>query len=186
MAIFISAGHSNIKGRNYDPGAVNKKLNITEADYNQDFETLVTNELTKRGVKYITDTPTESLSEYLKRIKTGNGSVILEFHFDASGTGKASGSTALVGDDADKNDKAFAKELVDATASILGISNRGVKSEAQSHRGRLGLMRKEGIVSLLEIAFLDNCNDVGAYNLNKEKLAKKVVDILVKYENLIK
>lgn len=184
--IFVSAGHSGVRGKNYDPGAVNKKLNITEAEYTQDFENYVMAELTRRGVKYITDTPTESLGEYLRRIKPGNGSVVLEFHFDASGTGKASGSTALVGSDADRNDKAFAKEIVDATASTLGIPNRGVKSESESARGRLGLMRKEGIVCLLEIAFIDNCDDVGAYNLNKMKLATKIVDILVKYENLIK
>ena len=171
MPIFISAGHNNQRGtKNYDPGAV-AKLNgvqVTEADLTQDFETLVMGEIALKGFKVITDTPEESLSQYLKRIKTGNGSVVLEFHFDASGTGKGTGTTSIIGSDADRLDKAFAKEL-----------------EGQSARGRLGLMRKEGIVSLLEITFIDNIKDVELYHKNKKKLAKAVADIVIKYEKMI-
>lgn len=186
--IFISAGHNNLRGhKNYDPGAVGKveSKQILEADLTQDFENLVLAQVTKKGFKYITDKPEESLGEYLKRIQTGNGSVVLEFHFDASGTGKGTGSTAIIGSDADRLDKAFAKELVDATASTLKIRNRGVISEGQSARGRLGLMREQGIVSLLEIAFIDNVNDVELYHRHKAELASKIADIVIKYEKMI-
>ena len=188
MAIFISAGHNNQRGtKNYDPGAVAKfkGKEIIEADLTQDFEDLVIGEIALRGMRVITDTPQESLSQYLKRIKTGNGSVVLEFHFDASGSGKGTGTTAIVGSDADRLDKNFAKELVDATSAILGIRNRGVISEGQSARGRLGLMRKEGIVSLLELAFIDNEKDIELYHKNKKSLAKAIADIVIKYEKMI-
>lgn len=186
--LFISAGHNNLRGhKNYDPGAVAKiaSTQVLEADLTQDFENLVIAEITKKGLKYITDKPEESLGEYLKRIKTGSGSVVLEFHFDASGTGKGTGSTAIVGSDADRLDKAFAKEIVDATASGLGVKNRGIISEGQSARGRLGLMREQGIVTLLEIAFIDNKTDIELYHKNKQKLAKTIAEIIMKYEKMI-
>lgn len=186
--IFISAGHNNLKGhKNYDPGAVAKAVStqIIEADLTQDFENLVLEQITKKGFKYITDKPEESLAEYLKRIQTGNGSVVLEFHFDAAASSSATGTTAIVGSDADRLDKAFAKEIVDATSSILGIKNRGVISEGSSARGKLGLMREEGIVSLLELAFISNPKDIEAYHKNKHRLAEKIADIIIKYEKMI-
>lgn len=185
--IFKSAGHSMVKGKNYDPGAVGKIAGkkITEAEMTQEFENLVLAEITKKGFKYITDKPEESLGEYLRRIQTGSGSVVLESHFDAAVSSSATGTTVIVGSDADRLDKAFGKELVDTTASILGIKNRGVISEGQSARGRLGLMRKEGIVALLEIGFISNPKDVEAYHKNKYKLAAAIADILIKYEKMI-
>ena len=188
MAIFISAGHNNQKGtKNYDPGAVGKivGVQIIEADLTQDFENLVLAEITRKGFKYITDKSEESLGEYLKKIQTGSGSVVLEFHFDAAASSSATGTTAIVGSDADRLDKAFAKEIVDATSNILGIKNRGVISEGSSARGRLGLMREQGVVSLLELAFISNPNDISNYHKNKQKLASAIADIVIKYEKMI-
>lgn len=185
--IFISAGHNSLKGtKNYDSGAVGlyKGSKITEAELTQDFENLIVEELKKRNIKFITDYPEESLGEYLKRIKTGSGSVVLEIHFDSALSPLATGTTCIVGNDADRLDKAFAKEIVDSTANILKIKNRGVKSESQTHRGRLGLMRKEGIVALIEIGFISNEKDIEAYHTYKKELAKSYADILIRYENL--
>jgi len=182
MTAFISAGH-NPKGIKVDPGAVANGLR--EADLTVEFRNLVVKELLKRNVKVITDKDDERLADYLKRIKTGSGSVVLEFHFDAAVSSSATGTTSLFGSDADRLDKAFAKELVEATSTILGIKNRGSLSEKESHRGSLGLMRKEGIVSLLEICFISNPNDIKAYNLKKNELAVKIAQIVEHYENLI-
>jgi N-acetylmuramoyl-L-alanine amidase len=177
MACFISAGHS-LK----DSGAVaNGMQENTEAIA---FRDIVLKLCRDRGLKVISDNDNESLKEYLDRIQSGDGSVVLEFHFDAS-TGVATGSTCLVGTDADRLDKAFAKDLVDATSDILKIKNRGVKSEAESHRGRLGLMREQGIVSLLEICFIDNVEDMKAYKANTYTLAAAIVSIIEKYEKMI-
>lgn len=185
--IFLSAGHCNVKGiKNYDSGAIGtyKGSKITEAELTQDFENLVLNELKSRNIPFITDYPEESLGEYLRRIKTGTGSVVLEIHFDSAMSNIATGTTCIVGSDADRLDKAFAKELVDITSETLGIRNRGVKSESETHRGRLGLMRKQGIVALIELGFISNPSDIEAYHKYKHILAKKYAEILIKYENL--
>jgi len=182
MAVFISAGH-NPKGIKVDPGAVGNGYH--EADLTVEFRNLVVSELAKRKIIAITDKDDERLGDYLTRIKTGNGSVVLEFHFDAAATPTATGTTSLFGSDADRLDKAFAKELVDVTANTLGIKNRGSLSEADSHRGRLGLMREQGIVSLLEICFISNISDLNKYNANKNALAVKIAEIVERYENMI-
>jgi N-acetylmuramoyl-L-alanine amidase len=179
--IFNSAGH-NPKGIKVDPGASGFGYNEAHLACMQ--RDAVNAELDKKNVKYISDKDDETLADYLKRIQTGEGSVVLEYHFDAF-NGKASGATALVGSDADRLDKMFAKELVDTTSTILGIPNRGVKSESESHRGRLGLMREQGTVSLIELCFIDNKADLDKWFANYGKLAKAYADILIKYENLV-
>jgi N-acetylmuramoyl-L-alanine amidase len=177
MASFVSAGH-HLK----DSGAIGS--GTQENLETIGFRNLVVPICKQRGLKVFVDDDKDSLATYLSKIKTGDGSVIVEFHFDAF-DGKATGSTAIVGVDADENDKAFAKELVDTTASVLGIKNRGVISEAKSRRKSLALMRKTGIVSLLEICFIDNPSDMAKYNQNKIKLANEIAAIIDKYDKLI-
>lgn len=182
MTAFISAGH-NPKGIKVDPGAVANGFH--EADLAVEFRNLVVSLLQKRNVKVITDKDDERLGTYLDRIKTGSGSVVLEFHFDAAASTSATGTTALIGTDADRLDKAFAKELADTTAEVLCIKNRGVLSEKDSHRGSLGLMREQGIVALLELCFITNIKDLNSYFLNKNELAVKIADLIKKYEDLM-
>ena len=179
--IFISAGHTP-NGLKKDPGASGN--GYTEAALAVEQRDLTTAELKLHGAKFITDNDDERLGDYLKRIETGSGSVVLEFHFDAF-NGVASGCTCLVGDDADRLDKAFAKELVDITALILEIPNRGVKQEKDSDRGKLGLMRETGTVALLELCFIDNKSDVEKWQAKKAILAKEYAKLLVKYEAFV-
>lgn len=179
--IFLSAGH-NPFGLSPDPGAVAN--GYKEAELATIMRDLVAAQLKKMGIPFITDRDDERLGTYLERIKTGNGSVVLEFHFDA-GPATATGCTVLIEKEADRLDKAFAKELVDLTSQTLGIRNRGVRSEAESHRGSLGLMREEGIIALLEVGFITNKQDIQLFMANKEKLAFVIAQVLVKYEKMI-
>lgn len=183
--VFVSAGHnSQSKTIKADPGAVNKD-GIKEGDRTIEFRDLVKHELDLLGVKYISDTEEENLSMYLKRAITGTGSIVVEYHFDAAASESATGCTGLVEEEADRLDRAFSKEMNDAVASILGIRNRGVISESESHRGRLGLMREDGIISLQEICFITNPDDLARYHLNKRSLAKAHALIIQKYEAMI-
>lgn len=179
--VFPSAGH-NPKGIKTDPGAIGN--GYREADLTIEIRDLVCKELDALGVKYIKDSDDETLAQYLQRIQTGNGSVVIEFHFDAAGP-TATGSTAIVEEEADRLDKAFAQEIVNATSKCLGIKNRGVISEAATHRGRLGLMREEGIICLLEVGFISNASDVHAYQCTKQALAMVLAPIIKKYEDIL-
>jgi len=46
-------------------------------------------------------------------------------------------------------------------------------------------MRENGTVSLLELCFISNPNDLKAYHAKKNVLAKEIAKILVRYESLI-
>ena len=185
MSIYLSAGHnSKSKTIKQDPGAVNKQ-GIKEGDLTIEFRDLVSAELTKLGMKHIKDSDEESLAMYLNRIKTGSGSVVIEYHFDSAASETATGCTGLIEEEADRLDKAFAAELTNSIAITLGIKNRGVIRESESHRGRLGLMREEGIICLVELCFLSNPNDLAKYHQGKLALAKQHALILKKYEDML-
>lgn len=182
MSVFISAGH-NLYGIKPDPGAIGN--GYKEASLTIEFRDLVIKECLKLGLKVIQDKDDERLASYLERIKTGSGSVVVEYHFDASENKTATGTTGLIEAEADRLDRLLAKELTDSTSQVLGIKSRGVITEAESHRGSLGLMREEGIIVLIELCFISNINDIKAYQKNKNNLAIEHAKIIKKYENLL-
>lgn len=179
MAIFISAGHHNKDSGAVGSGYQENKLTI-------EFRDLILEELRVNFPKYkvISDTDSETLSQYLKRIKPGNGSVVVEIHFD-SFNGKAQGTTALVADYHNKISKDLGNELVSVTANLLGTTNRGVKTESESARGRLAFVRQPGATVLMELEFIDNKAAIERYHRNKVKLAKEYARVLAQFDDKI-
>lgn len=179
--IFVSAGHHN-----KDAGAVHN--GHKEADWAKKIRNAVCKHLVDIEAQFIVDYDTETLSQYLHRIQTGSGSVVLEFHLDAATNKAARGTTALVANYASYNSQEFARELANITACILGTQNRGVKPEAYSAVGKLGLMREAGIVCLLEVGFITNEADMKALQEPAlfNALCLMYAKILKKYDDLIK
>lgn len=181
---FISSGHCAVKGPQYDPGApgVNGRF---EANETVKVRNRVVEILKAQGhTNIIQDADGESLSQYLTRIKPGSGSMVVEFHFNA-GVSEATGTETLIEIDGDKLDKAAAKEFSDSTARILGIKNRGVKTEADTRHKRLALMKEEGIICLVEICFISNASDMAAFDKHFEELCQEYATIIQKYEELM-
>lgn len=177
MAIYLSAGHhlkdsgaTGINGRQEN----RETIKLRDAILN----------FIKPSYKVFTDNDNETLAEYLNRIKPGNGSVVLEIHFDAFNQ-KASGTTGLYKDGANNLSIQFANELTEKVSTLLNIPDRGGKSESQSNRGKLGLTRKEGITVLLELCFIDNSVDMQSYDQHFMDLAKLIANLLMKYDDLI-
>lgn len=180
MAAFVSAGHHLS-----DPGAPGVGGAPSESRQAIRVRDKVVTHLTSRlGIRTIIDNDSETLSQYLARIQPGSSSVVVEFHFNAF-NGKATGTEVLVGNDADRMDRAFAAEMAAAGATVMGIANRGVKTEAESRRGRLGLMREQGIVALVEVCFIDNPNDMQAFERQFEALCSAYANVIAKYDRLI-
>lgn len=173
--LFSSAGHHN-----NDPGAigVNGRKESIEAI---EFRDLVNKELKRLGENVVQDDDNDTLGQYLGKINPTDKDVVVEFHFNAY-NGKATGTEVLVSDNANDRSKSMAKELVDGYARIMGIENRGVKTESQSARGKLGLMRKKGAVALVEICFIDNLTDMKSYDSNKVNLACFTAQVIAKYD----
>jgi len=190
--IFSSAGHCNVRGhKNTDSGAVGIN-GRWEADEAAKVRNRVKEILESKGYKVITDATYESLREYLNRIKPGNASVVVEYHFDCADNPKATGCSCLVGDDSSKTSQSFAKELAEAVHSVLGVKLRdggdgdGILFEHDSHRGRLGLMREAGTVALLEICFISNPDDMAKYDELFDPLCQAIAQVVAKYEDLVK
>lgn len=179
IVVYPIAGHHK-----NDPGAVYGSQK--EADLTKELRNLVSKYLTLKGHKHILDNDTETNSQLQKRIKPGPGSVLLDHHFNASSNVNATGTEVIVSNNANDNSKAMAKELVDGTAKILGIANRGVKNETQTARGKIGILNlNSGIACLIEVCFLSNPNDMLSYQINKDKLAQLYAEILIKYDDLV-
>lgn len=177
MVIFPSAGH-HLK----DPGAVyngrqeNKEMIL--------FRDWVIEHLNAKNHKNIPDNDHETAAEHQARIKPGDGSVVCEFHLNASTNTMANGTEVIVKNNANKISISLATEIAEVTAKILGIRNRGVKTESQTARRRIGILNQPGVAILVEICFLSNKNDMAAYDKNRKELAKIYAGILIKYDNL--
>lgn len=175
--IFPSAGHHD-----NDPGAVYN--GVKEADKNKEFRNLLSKHLGSH--KHIMDKDWETNTQYQKRIKPGSGSVLLDIHFNASANLSATGTEMIVANNASKLSIAMANELAEGTACILGVKNRGVKTEAQTARGKIGILNLgAGIAVLAELCFISNPSDMAKYEANKEELARFFAQILIKYDNMI-
>jgi N-acetylmuramoyl-L-alanine amidase len=174
--IFLFAGHSL-----NDPGAPGID-GVSEAELTMEFRNLILKELPSEQV--IMDEDEYSLKQLIEKIHPGSGSVLLDCHFNSAGK-TASGTEVIVADKANKDSRQFAAELVFTTTAILGIPNRGVKSEKETHRGRLGILHTPaGIAALSEIAFISNSADLERYHTNKQELARAYARILLSWDAL--
>ena len=179
MAIFLFAGHSNA-----DPGATGVR-GRTEA-----VETIALREAVRRhftaAYKVMIDDNRDSLSTVLAKAVTGSGSVVLDLHFNASASSDATGVEVLVGDDAQANDLALARDVLDVVVKATGLRSRGIKREGETPRKRLGVMRESGAVCLLEVCFISNPSDMAAYDAAIDTIAQNLALVLMRHDDRVK
>lgn len=181
LVTFPSAGH-HLK----DAGATyhGRQENLETIS----FRNLLTAELKRLGVKFVTDNDTETNREYQNRIKPGDGSVILDIHFNAGGA-TATGTECLVSDKEyykpNSLSKRMADEICQITSTILNIKNRGTKPETTTRHGKLGILHQgAGVAVLWEICFISNKEDMAKYDANIESLARAIAKICKNYDDL--
>lgn len=183
--LFVSSGHSTIAGR--DRGASgNGFIEGVEA---AKFRTLLVQELRTLGKTPIIDVDDSVLSQTLAffRNKTTNTCIVLDIHFN-SGPATATGTETLIPSENTEFERNLAKALSDTMSTTMGIplrgnhrGLRGVKTELESHHGKLGWMRLTGENVLIELCFISNSEDMRKYQASKEKLAKEMAQILYKF-----
>lgn len=183
--IFISAGHSNKPGR--DRGASGN--GFIEGELTVELRDLIVKELKKLGINPIVDKDDSILSQTINffRNLTTKTCIVLDIHWNAA-TPKATGTETLIPLENTKFERELAAKLSEVVANRLKIPLRGrhggfqgVKTEAQSHHGRLGWMRLTGENILMEICFITNKNDMEAYQREKLVLAKDIADVLFEF-----
>jgi N-acetylmuramoyl-L-alanine amidase len=174
--IFASAGHHNT-----DPGAIAN--GYKESYLTQVFRNRIYEEIIIRGGNVILDKDYETLSQYLKRIQPGSGSVVCDLHFNASNDPEATGTEVFAANNPESI--ALATELSEAISKVLSIPNRGAKLQHQSNRSSLAILNtKAGISILPEICFMSNINDLTKFFTHQDLLAKIFACTLIYYDNL--
>ena len=87
-----------------------------------------------------------------------------------------------------KNDSAFARTVNDAYASTMGLRNRGLKHDTQTHVGSLGVLRHTTMPAiLLELAFIDSPStnpDVSLLRNARHAMAVAVCEGVCKHINV--
>lgn len=156
--IILSAGHVAL-GPNYDPGATIRSTGETEAHLVLAYRNELAHQLRELGFRVITPNDTMTLRQTIDFAKGFKiNTVTLELHFNVFDT-KAEGVEAFF-DGKTKLSKALALSLVEKLSESLDQKNRGVKTEASSKRGKLGLLREAPYPVILEVAFMDNPLDM--------------------------
>lgn len=185
-AIYLSAGHSNVQGR--DQGAIGN-------GYIEGHETVrIRNRVSTilrqtYGVKAVVDNDNSILSETIKFFQNlvGKNSLLVEWHFNAA-TPKATGTETFVPDDCSKTELQLAECFSHSAHVRFNIPKRGmcfgysgVKPESESARKKLGWMRLLGENILPEVCFISNKFDMTAYERNFEDYCQDCALILYKF-----
>lgn len=109
----------------------------------------------------LVDDDSKTLSQVIKWIKEveGNDSIIYDIHWNSASSNTATGVEAFVADGASTKSHKIAQGFIDVVESITGLKNRGVKTESQSARGRLGILHTKSPATIIEMGFINNKSD---------------------------
>jgi N-acetylmuramoyl-L-alanine amidase len=180
--IIITAGHSNGKGGYLDKGVSSYDGKHFEGNLTIEIRDKVTDILRKSGFKVYEDSDKNPLAAAIQELKGffSMTSINVDIHFNAASLG-ASGTETLVKDKYSKFEYKIAEALSERISSVLGIKNRGVKTESMSARGKLGWMRMTGNNIIIEVCFLSNPGDVAKYMDKKDEVCDVIAQVIGYY-----
>ena len=167
MTHLVICGHG--QGRNvYDSGAVNRSLNITEAEKVRELASLMKPHATK--THFITDKNVYDFKDIVS-ISKGYESVT-ELHFN-SFNGQAHGTEVLI-------KEGFKPDNTDTT--LKNVLEKYFKSRGFKYVDWLynaNVMANTGIYyRLIEVCFIDNNADMTIYEKNKYVIARELMEVI--------
>jgi N-acetylmuramoyl-L-alanine amidase len=170
--LIIGAGHGGS-----DPGASGN--GYIERDLAIECRYLLVAELKKLGVNPLVDPDTNALKEALAYFKPyfNTESVNVDIHWNAGGD-TATGTEVLINTTATPFEKQLGDKIAGTIATILGIRNRGLKTEQDSARGTLAWMHQLGRNYIIEMCFISNKSDMDKYQAKKQELAAALAAVL--------
>lgn len=180
--IYISAGHSNVKGK--DRGATAFDNSITEGEMAVELRNLICEYLKDNKIDFTIDSDSNVLKDSLAYLRglVESGDIAIDIHFN-SAISLAIGTEVLVPDKASPFETKLASNLSKSISSAIGIPNRGVKDELLSHRGKLGWMRLNCENILIEVCFISNKTDFDKYQYNKQRVASAIAQDIIQAYN---
>lgn len=186
MKVYLTSGHQIINGKGNGAFGVDGFDEAVEA---RKFVNDVINFLSFAHKvpksQILTDHDSWSLNAVIGWIAKNATSKCLsiDVHFNAFHLPKATGTEVLIANNATAQENSFARDFSYTISQVLKISNRGVKTEGQSARGKLGMLSGGGakaINILIELCFITNESDVSAYRNHYWMLVEKFSNLIVK------
>jgi len=189
LPVFISSGHSNTPGRDRGAASADGKFieGVEAAKYRKDLVA----KLLAKGLRAVTDVDNSVLAETIAffKNKTTPDSLVIDLHFNA-GPASATGTETLIPGEPTVKEAEFAYDFSFATYTVLDIPLRGrykswhgVKTELESHHGRLGWMRLKGQNILHEFCFL-NPKDIEKFTSNRDALLEAHANVIIKHATI--
>lgn len=186
MKIALDPGHgmANIKSKVYDPGAF--AANVSEADVVLSWVMAGKKELETAGFEVFltrsSSTESSPLASRVNRAVAAKSKIYISFHCNSAGNKLATGTEVFY---RDEKDKILAEKLQSTLLNVLGLRDRGLKTESQSQHPRLAVMEFPGPVALVELGFISNEAD-RAKMLNKELIKQFWKKFIVELKELDK
>ena len=183
MILYLSAGHypQATKNGKADPGAIGNGLK--EADLTSELRDLILGELMliAPSLKIVTDKDNQWTGEWVSYLANNAkvGDVICDIHFNAA-TPTAGGTEVIIPKEFTEKEKELASLLNKAVIGVLSTKDRGVKTEAHTARGKIGILFQPKIATnvLIEVCFISNKAEIEKYQMNKITVAKKIAKVL--------
>lgn len=170
--LFLIAGHHD-----NDPGAIAQHPvlgEIRESDLTKELRDLLHISLMNFNpeMQIWLDPDSWTLSEKITHVNNEikEEDILIDIHFNAFPDARANGCETLVRNNADADTRDFANDINNEMVRALEVRNRGLKTELQSGRSRIGILHGLGIRILIEPIFITNENDVNQYQKNKHIL----------------
>lgn len=178
--IAVIAGHKGEK-----TGAIGY---IDEGKETIEFRNLLLKELLDKQIPFIYDGEKDELSKVVSNLKhiLDKNDICVDIHFNSYTDDSVNGSEVIIPDNYNSIEKDLANKLLQSTCNILNTKNRKIKTEKQTARKKLAMLRDINCNNILiEICFVSNKKDCDLYLKNKERLAKEYADILCEAYNSI-
>jgi len=172
--LYLFAGHGGS-----DPGALGK-FGPDERELTKELRNMIAVNLRLKGITPITDNDSFITRQVLRAFNFNERDLVFDIHFNSHINESATGTETFVPSRYTETEWRFGMEIASATAKTLSIRNRGVKSESQTARGKIGVLNVKGTNVLWEVCFMSNPNDHQAYQDRKEKLAESIADVIAR------
>lgn len=178
--VFLSAGHSNVIG--VDNGAIGVD-GVKEGDLTVCLRKKIIAAMELFDQQPLYDKDENATVSTVKIIKSvlSSKDIAIDFHFNASSKPYVTGTEVLIPFSSTQIERELAYVLSSNIANLLGIQNRGVKTEALSSSGRLMFMRPNCENVLVEICFITNPNDMKAYYNKEDDLAILITRCIIAF-----
>lgn len=177
--IFLSAGHSTIKGR--DRGA--SSGSYVEGELAAQLRGKLATKLRSMGLRVFVDPDQYVTKETVAfwKTKIPADAIALDIHFNAAGNPLVWGTEVLIPANPTPAEVRLADLISDTTSRVLGNPERGtfngadgVKTERDSHHKKLAWMTLGGVNVLWEVEFITNPEAMKIYIAKLDELVEEI------------